>query len=89
MKKLLKRIFKNRLFYLVLLIIAALLLFNRSMAQKRKHGELVTFKVKRQNLLISVIEGGNLVALESQKIRNEVPGNRNILEVVDEGVLIT
>ncbi|MCK9265693.1 HlyD family efflux transporter periplasmic adaptor subunit [bacterium] len=89
MKKLLNRIFKNKIFYLVLLIIVVIFFVNKRIVDKRKSGELVTFVVKKQDLLISVIEGGNLVALESQKIRNEVPGNRTILDVIDEGTEIT
>jgi len=89
MKKLLKRIFKNKLFYILLVVVITTVVINRNLAQKRKHSSLVTFKTKRQNLVISVVEGGNLVALESQQIRNEVPGSRTILEVVDEGTRIT
>lgn len=89
MKKLLIKILKNKVFYLVVLLIVCIITINRAQVQKRKYKELVLYPVQRQNLLISVTEGGNLVALESQKIVNEVPGTRNILEVVDEGIEIT
>ncbi|HOL22455.1 MAG TPA: hypothetical protein PLQ41_06340, partial [bacterium] len=89
MKKLLKILLKNKLFYLVILLLALFIIGTRIQIQKKKARGLVLYTVKRQNLTISIIEGGNLVALESQKIVNEVPGTRNILEVVDEGTRIT
>jgi len=89
MKKLLRKILKNKVFYLAVLLIAGIVAMNRIQTEKRRNGELVLYTVQKQNLVISVTEGGNLVALESQKIVNEVPGSRNILEVVDEGIEIT
>jgi HlyD family secretion protein len=89
MKKLLRKTLKNKIFYLIVLLTAGLIVMNRIQMQRKKHGELVLYTAQRQNLLITVVEGGNLVALESQKIVNEVPGSRNILEVVDEGIEIT
>jgi len=89
MKKLLKKLFKNKIFYLIIILLAGIFLMNRINSHRRRHSELVLHNVQRQNLLITVVEGGNLVALESQKIVNEVPGSRNILEVVDEGIQIT
>lgn len=88
-KSLLKKIIKNKIFYLVVLLLAGIVAANRIQMQKRKHSELVLYTVQKQNLMITVTEGGNLVALQSQKIVNEVPGSRNILEVVDEGTQIT
>jgi len=88
MKRLLRNLFKSKIFYLVVVLIAGLLAANKIASYRKKNSELVTYTAKRQNLRISVIEGGNLVALESQKITNEVPGNRNILEVVEEGTQI-
>jgi len=89
MKRLLKTLVKNKLFYLVLILLAVFIAGTRIQIQKKKTSGLVLYTVKRQNLVISIIEGGNLVALESQKIINNVPGTRNILEVVDEGTQIT
>ncbi|MBN1444742.1 MAG: HlyD family efflux transporter periplasmic adaptor subunit [Candidatus Omnitrophica bacterium] len=89
MKILLKKILKNKIFYLLVILIAAIAVLGRISAQKRRYGSFILFEVKKQNLLISVVEGGNLVALQSQKIVNEVPGSRTILEVVDEGIQIT
>lgn len=70
------------------LIILFLLINMISQGRKKTEG-LITYKVKREDLVISVIEGGSLKALRSQKIINEVPGQRNILEVIDEGIVIT
>ncbi len=89
MKKLLKKLVKNKIFYLIIILLAGIFLINRININRRRHSELVLYTVQRQNLLITVVEGGNLIALESQKIVNEVPGSRNILEVVDEGTQIT
>ncbi|MCM8829640.1 MAG: efflux RND transporter periplasmic adaptor subunit [Candidatus Omnitrophica bacterium] len=89
MKRWLKILLKNKLFYLVILLLVVFFMATKFQIQKRKTGGLILYTVQRQNLTISVIEGGNLVALESQKIVNEVPGTRNILEVVDEGTQIT
>ncbi|MCM8756983.1 MAG: efflux RND transporter periplasmic adaptor subunit, partial [Candidatus Omnitrophica bacterium] len=41
------------------------------------------------DLVISVREGGNLQALSAQKITNQVPGSRTVLQVVEEGTQIT
>jgi HlyD family secretion protein len=70
-------------------LICLLVILNGIIQGKKREGELITYEVKRQDLVVSVIEGGNLKALRSQKIINEVPGQRNILEVVDEGTIIT
>lgn len=89
MKKLLTRLLKNKISYVVISVLIGLVLLNRIQAQKKRHAALVLYPVQKQNLTISVTEGGNLVALESQKIVNEVPGSRNILAVIDEGTEIT
>ncbi len=89
MKRLLKKILKNKIFYLIFVLIAGIVILGKVNVQKRKNSSLVLYEVKKQNLIISVVEGGNLTALQSQKIINEVPGSRTILEVVDEGIQIT
>jgi len=89
MKRLLKTLVKNKIFYLGMILIAVFIVGTRMQIQKKKTSGLILYTVKRQNLVISIIEGGNLIALESQKIINNVPGTRNILEVVDEGTQIT
>lgn len=89
MKKWPKILLKNKFFYPVFLLLVISIVGTKIQIQKKKTSGFVLYTVQRQNLRISVIEGGNLVALESQKIVNEVPGTRNILEVVDEGTQIT
>ncbi len=51
--------------------------------------EAVTFEARQGDLEITVLEGGNIEALESQIITSEVRGQTKILEIVDEGYLIT
>ncbi len=48
-----------------------------------------TFAAVRGDLKISVLEGGTLRALESQKVRSEVRGHPKILSIVDEGYRVT
>ena len=51
----------------------------------------VTFAARRGSLAIKVLEGGNLKAIESQRIACEVKGYQGvkILEIVDEGYYVT
>ncbi len=86
-----KTLYGKRKFFFVsgIVLICLILLLNGFIQNKKRMEGLITYQVKRQNLVISVMEGGSLKALRSQKITNDVPGQRNILEVVDEGVLIT
>lgn len=53
--------------------------------------EHVTFAVRRGNLNIKVLEGGNLQAIESQRLTCEVKGYQGvkILDIVEEGYYIT
>lgn len=88
MKKLLKRIYRNKFTYIAILMIAAVIFGSRQAAERKKSGTLITFNVQRQDMNISVIEGGNLVALISQKIVNNVPGNRTVLEAIEDGTHI-
>ncbi|MCM8821754.1 MAG: efflux RND transporter periplasmic adaptor subunit [Candidatus Omnitrophica bacterium] len=92
MKKLLAIVFKilkNRILILLIVLIVGGSLFYSHQQEKKKLKQYVTTNVAKKDLVISVIEGGNLKALKSQKIINEVPGSRNILEVVPEGTQIT
>ncbi|MCB1231049.1 MAG: efflux RND transporter periplasmic adaptor subunit [Verrucomicrobiae bacterium] len=52
---------------------------------------LPEFEVKRGDLVIDVLEGGNIHALQSLEIKNEVKINAGtkVLEIVDEGYQIT
>lgn len=49
----------------------------------------VVFKAKRGPLKISVTEGGNIEALNSQEIRSEIEGSTKILSIVPEGYRVT
>lgn len=92
MKKLsvkIPKLFRSKIFILAVIVVASLLVINSIQQEKKKLKQFVTTTVKRKDLVISVIEGGNLKALKSQKIINEVPGTRSILEVVPEGTQIT
>ncbi|HOM26107.1 MAG TPA: efflux RND transporter periplasmic adaptor subunit [bacterium] len=83
------RPFKNRIFLgfiLILILISVFYFFNSTDKQSK---DIVTYKVKKVDLPITIHESGNLVALKSTKITNQVPGRRTILEVVDEGTEIT
>jgi len=48
-----------------------------------------TFTVRRGPMKITVLEGGNLEAMESQKIKSEVEGQTKILSIVPEGYVVT
>ncbi len=92
MKKLLARIprlLKNKFFLILLVLIVAGFVYHSIQQEKKKLKEYIMTEVKRKDLVISVIEGGNLKALKSQKIVNEVPGSRTILDVVPEGTQVT
>lgn len=51
----------------------------------------ITFKARRGNLDITVLEGGSLEALQSQEIRSRVKGREGvkILSIVEEGYRVT
>lgn len=89
MKKYLVKAAKSKIFIFLIVIFITLFSFSKYIKTKRKESQLLTYKVSKQNLVVSVIESGNVAALKSLKIINQVPGTRNILEVVDEGTEIT
>ena len=89
MKQLVVRLSKNKFLWIGVCFLLTIWLVTIFTSEKKRSQELITYQVKRQDLLISVVEGGNLQALRSQKIINEVPGQRSILEVVEEGIQIT
>ncbi|HON05748.1 MAG TPA: hypothetical protein PLB98_05190, partial [bacterium] len=92
MKKLsvkIPRILKNKIFLSILILLVAGLVFHSIQQEKKKLKEFITTQVKKKDLIISVIEGGNLKALKFQKIVNMVPGQRTILYIVPEGTHIT
>ncbi|HPC29256.1 MAG TPA: hypothetical protein PLI50_03465 [bacterium] len=84
MKKLsvkIPRILKNKIFLSILILLVAGLVFHSIQQEKKKLKEFITTQVKKKDLIISVIEGGNLKALKFQKIVNMVPGQRTILYI--------
>ena len=48
-----------------------------------------TFAARQGNLDITVVEGGQIAALESQEIKCEVKGQTKILTIVEEGYLVS
>lgn len=64
-----------------------LVLFLRGERETEQGG--TTFEVRRGLLKITVLEGGSVEALESQKIKSEVKGQTKILSIVEEGYMVT
>lgn len=89
MKRALKKIFSNKILYLAVFLAAAAVLGRIHMSERRLAGSLVTFESERRDMTISVLEGGSLVALQSRRIINNVPGNRTVLEAIEDGTSIT
>ncbi len=89
MNKSLKLILTNKTFYLLAGLVLVLILGGRIVSDRRHHGSYITFTAERQDMNVSVIEGGNLVALRSVRIINNVPGNRTVLEAIEDGTSIT
>ncbi|MCM8785778.1 MAG: efflux RND transporter periplasmic adaptor subunit [Candidatus Omnitrophica bacterium] len=83
------KIFKNKLFFSFILLIILFFVFYFLNSGNKKLKDIVTYKVKRIDLPITIHESGNLVALKSTKIINQVPGRRTILDIVEEGTEIT
>lgn len=48
-----------------------------------------TFVARRGPLKITVVEGGEIAAIESQQIKSEVKGQTKILSIVEEGYQVT
>jgi len=79
-----KRIALAILCGLVLALVAAIM---RPSAGKTDNG--VTYKVRRGNLLISVLEGGNIISTRSQEWKSKVEGRATIISIVPDGTIIT
>jgi HlyD family secretion protein len=73
-------------FILVIIFIFSFSFYNSKNKQLK---DIITYTVKKIDLPVTIHESGNLVALKSTKIINQVPGRRSILEVVEEGTEIT
>lgn len=68
---------------------AFLLLRNGRAASNGMVKDPATFAVKRGNLIVSVIENGDIKAINSVDIKSEVEGRTTIISIVEEGTYIT
>ncbi len=75
---------------LTALVVAGLVIKGSSQAGKGE-GDLPMAKAQRGDLVIDVLEGGNIKALNFLEFRNEVklPGGIKILEIIEEGYHVT
>lgn len=83
---------KSLLFLLSLLVIVLIVVALRAGGESGSSVEsLPAAQVQRGDLVIDVLEGGNIQALEYLEIRNEVKSGSDvkILEIIDEGYMVT
>jgi len=75
----------------VLLASLAVFLGFKEGGNRRLASEMPSFEVKRGDLTIDVLEGGNIQALDYREFRNQVKlsSGVKILEVIDEGYEVT
>ncbi len=83
------KFFKNKFFLGFFLILILIVSFRFVNSKDKTSKDIITYTVKKIDLPITIHESGNLVALKSTKIVNQVPGRRSILELVEEGTEIT
>jgi len=69
-----------------LAVLAVVLFFTRDDEQNAR---VLSYRVQRGPLRITVLEKGEVEALESQKIKSEVRGETKIISIVDEGHRVT
>ncbi len=50
--------------------------------------EMAYYKVDRGNFLVSIVEGGNLQAVNEVNVRNEVDGTSRIIYIIPEGTYV-
>lgn len=72
---------------IALVVLAAIVSYFRSGGDDGQ--SRTTFAARRGPLTISVVEGGNIEARESQTIKSEIKGETKILTIVEEGYLVT
>ncbi len=72
----------------IIVVVGAFLLFRTNNETRDSD---ITFEARRGNLRISVLEGGDIEALESQQVRSRVRGREGakILSIVEEGYRVT
>ena len=82
---------KRRFGLLVVLLVLAAGGVAVFLATRSKGGPVVaaTWTVRRQDLRISVTEGGSVQALKANVITSEVEGETKILSIVPEGMFLT
>ncbi len=73
---------------IVLLIVIAVVAFDRSGSKAVSAEDMPTFVVKRGPLRISVTESGTIQAREQIILKNEVEGRTTILSLVEEGTRV-
>lgn len=56
---------------------------------KAVDSSMPTYTAQRGNLIIDVLEAGDVQASESQEVRSEVEGKTTILSIVPEGTIVT
>lgn len=85
----LRALARNRIVRIVapILVLAAIVLYYRDGGDSGT--TRTTFAARRGPMTISVVEGGNIEALESQTIKSEIKGETKILTIVEEGYLVT
>jgi HlyD family secretion protein len=69
--------------------VLVLLAFGPLSSMNDADGELITYTVKKDNLIVDIIEAGSIEASESEIIRSKVEGRTTIISLVPEGTLIT
>ncbi len=79
---------------LILVITAAGSVFSFALIKTRSSndssGNLSTFTIRRDNLLVTVTEGGSIKARNMKQVKNEVDERQmTIMEIVDEGTYIS
>jgi len=73
---------------LIIIVVAGVLTLLLS-GEDDEYGGVLTYQVVNGDLVIDVIERGNLEASRSTEIRSEVEGRTTIISIVDEGTMIT
>ncbi len=71
---------------LMVLIAGAVITFG--MRGTRDQQNMLTYTVERGDLVVDVVESGNLEAARSMEIRSEVEGRTTIISIVPEGTII-
>jgi HlyD family secretion protein len=79
---------KKRWSSAVIIVLLLILLFRGRGGSEDGAGE-ITFAATRGPMMVSVLEGGSIEALDSEEVKSEVEGQTKILAIVEEGYFIT